>query len=205
MGLATRGLGPGTPVPTGGLGPGYVPLILNATVSPGVIQLIVAIPQATASEVPAFELDLRGVFTGRDPSILTRHDALAVVSGKNRKDIQVADYIYRQDQDGPPIGFRWLDYTKTLIDFSTGWTFELQLVTYDGLIESTVPDADITGGVGDSVQPNVVISWPANFFSAVPVDQYQIHLKANDVSEGRSRFFSLDRLPTLEVVPALTV
>lgn len=204
MGLATRGIGPGTPVPTFGLGPGYVPLILNATASPGVIQLIVAMPQATASEVPDFELDLNSVFTGRDHGVLTRHDALALVSQQNRKDI-MADYIYRQDQDGPPIGFRWLDYTKQLLDFTSGWTFELVLVTYEGVIQSTVDNTNITGGPGDTVQPNVVIDWPAAFFTAIPVDQYLLQLKATETATSKGRVFSLDRLPTLEVVPALTV
>jgi hypothetical protein len=275
MGLATRGLGPGLPIATFGLGPfatdivvingtaypvtiqasttnptpaaqggatptpeaiqalvdalapfasgqtnavrtpGVIPVSTNilepvasgssgATSTPNVITITVLVHVPTASEAPDFALDITKLFTGKDPDVLERADSPVLVSLQNRKDI-MADYTYRTDQSGPPIGFRWLDYTKTLINFTTGWTFELQLVTYTGLIEKVVDNTGITGGAGDSVQPNVVISWPLSFFTDVPPDQYQLLLKAIETASSKPRFFSLDRLPTLEVVPAPTV
>ena len=113
-----------------------------------------------------------------------------------------ADYIYRQDQAGPPIGFRWLNYNRALYDFTVGtWVFTLQVVTYDGFWVKQVEDGDISGSPGSATDPNVVIDWPANFFSDIPVDQYMLHLSALD-ADSRPYFFSLQRLPTLQVIPA---
>lgn len=114
----------------------------------------------------------------------------------------MADYTYRQDQAGPPIGFRWLNYRSVLYDFTVGtWVFTLEVVTYDGLLQKTVEDSDISGSAGSSTDPNVVIDWPIDFFSDVPPDQYMLFLKAVD-ADSRPYFFSLQRLPTLQVIAA---
>lgn len=202
MGLATRGLGPISPLVTNGLGPAVF-IAVNATTSPGVIQVSITLPVPLASEVPERQLNLENLFRGYDWPVLTRADDPVVVSSRERK-AEMADYIYRQDQDGPPIGFRWIDYTqKTLIDFTLGtWTFEMYLITYDGAIAATVPNSSITGSAGTTVEPNIVIDWPTAFFDAVPVDQYMIHLKATD-DTPKSRFFSMNRPPTIEIIPKL--
>jgi hypothetical protein len=117
----------------------------------------------------------------------------------------MADYTYRTDQSGPPIGFRWLDYNKQLYNFTVGvWVFGLQLVTFDGVQQKALDGTNIGGSAGTITGPNVIVSWPVGFFSDVPVDTYLIHLSATD-EDTKPYFFSLQRLPTVQVIPAPTV
>lgn len=118
----------------------------------------------------------------------------------------MADYTYRTDQAGPAIGFRWLDYNRQLYDFMTpGWTFGLQLVTFvDNVQQKSLDGSNIGAAVGSATAPNVIVSWPAGFFSDVPPDTYLIHLMATD-EDSKPYYFSLQRLPTVEVIQAPTI
>lgn len=202
MPLATRGLGPGRIAATQGLGPVWI--ILNVTVSPGWISVSVTLPPVDAREEQSFPLDLGTVYTAADAVLIEAADPRVSVSVRATGGI-VADYIYRTDQWGPPIGFRWLNYKSELYDFGVGnWSFGLQIVQYNtGLYQKEVTNTDISGSAGSSVDPNVVISWPTDFFVDVPVDTYMLVLQAIDGDDNnRPYFFSLNRLPSLQVIPA---
>lgn len=117
----------------------------------------------------------------------------------------MADYTYRKDQAGPAIGFRWNDYTGSLYDFSVpGWSFELALVTFNtNLTVKVLDNSNIIGSAGSATAPNVLLKFPLNFFSDVPADIYMLHLKAVD-ADSLPYFFSLRRIPTLQVIDAPT-
>lgn len=204
MSLAARGLGPGRQLSTAGFGPAGL-VVLDATVPVGTILLSVTIYNPVAGEVPDLELRLDKVYVGYDSPILPGHDFIIVVSKRSIDEAQMstANFVYRQDQDSPPIGFKWLDYNLDMIDFTTDHTFSLQLVTYDGIIQKTQLGSGTGGGItGYNVEPNIVVDWDTDFFSDVPVGRYMLHLKATQVSTTKDRYFSLDRLPTLDVIPA---
>lgn len=202
--LTTRGLGPGSTLVTSGLGPGGL-VEFDDTVAPGTLVLAVSIYHPVAAEVPDLELKLSKVFVGYDSPILPGHDFVIVVSKRSIEEAQMstANFVYRQDQDSPPIGFKWLDYTLELINFTTGFDFELQLVTYTGE-QQKVQTSSGTGGsiTGSATEPNIIVDWDTGFFSDVPVGRYMLHLKAIQDGTGKVRYFSLDRLPTLDVIPA---
>lgn len=113
-----------------------------------------------------------------------------------------ADFIYRQDTNAAPMALRWLDYQGSVIDFTTGWELNVEVVSYAGIVVGEVADADITK---DDVSPNVIVMWPVDFFIAFTPARYMVHLVAVEIATGSRRVFSLDRLPIIEIQARPTV
>lgn len=115
---------------------------------------------------------------------------------------QAANIVTRTDQDAPPFGILWPDWDDSVIDFTTGWTsFELELVDYQAIpaIEKAMNTTGTPGCIiGAAVEPNIVIVWPAGWFSDVTPGRYKMHIHAIS-TDGHDRIFNLDNPPTVEV------
>jgi hypothetical protein len=110
-------------------------------------------------------------------------------------------WVYRQDQELPSFAVNW--YQKiagvdTLIDFSTGYTFQLLLVnTTDGTIALT-KTTNITGA---ATSPNVTAAWAAGELNLTP-GNYLAHLKATTGTSDR--IFNPGRPPTITITATPT-
>lgn len=109
------------------------------------------------------------------------------------------DFTYREDQLLPPLGFLWKTYNKTIINFASGYTFQFQLVRFDGSVVLT----KTTGITGYGVDPNVVVEPDTGWWSGLGGARYMIHLTAIDVN-GKSRIFRIEDPPTIEIFSAPT-
>jgi hypothetical protein len=106
-------------------------------------------------------------------------------------------WVYRQDQEVPSFAVNWYDSASALIDFSTGYTFQVLLVTQAGVITVT-KTANITGA---ATAPNVTVAWAAGELNITP-GEYLLHLKATTGTSDR--IFSPGRLPTITITATPT-
>lgn len=84
---------------------------------------------------------------------------------------------YIQGTDLPDLAIEWRDRAGNLIDFATGWTFELRS-------PALVKDAGITG---DDTAPNVVITWDVGELDDLDPGHHVCDLVATRDSDGRQR------------------
>jgi hypothetical protein len=109
----------------------------------------------------------------------------------------VSSWIYRADQDSPSYAVAWSDRDGTLINFSSGYTFEVKLVNrVDGTIGLT-KSAGITGA---AVSPNITVAWTTGELAAVPPAAYRVHLTAT--TGGADRMFRPGDEPIITIVAA---
>jgi hypothetical protein len=106
----------------------------------------------------------------------------------------MSDFTYRSDQELPSLAFEWLDRDGAVIDFSSGWTFQCELVDDDGVAQVT----QTTGITGDSTSPNVTVAWATGALADLD-GIYRIHLRARDGSNS-DRFFRPNNWPTMQVI-----
>jgi hypothetical protein len=112
-----------------------------------------------------------------------------------------ADFIYRLDQFRPVMPFLWLEVdSDDIIQFATGWTFQLQVVTFENVIALTIPDGQIDG---TNTSPNVVVNPVANQWTGLEVGWYQLHLGAWQ-SDGLPMYLNEGFWPTLELTAVPT-
>lgn len=105
-------------------------------------------------------------------------------------------FTYRADAETPSFAVEWKDADGDLVDFSSGFTFSVELVKAG----TTVASVTKTNGIaGASVSPNVTVAWAAGELAALD-GVYELHLKATD-SSSNDRFFSPHRWPTIRVTP----
>ena len=90
---------------------------------------------------------------------------------------------YRQGASLPDLAISWLSVEQVLIDFSTGYTFELK-VGKPGKIALVSKTSGFTGYAGD---PNVVVEWSANELDTLPGGIYQAELVATRTSDSKKR------------------
>lgn len=84
----------------------------------------------------------------------------------------------------PPAGLTLRDFEKKIIDFSTGWTFELRIRRSQAPVY-----VKTTGIVGADTAPNVTIAWDLNELSGFNDELYSCQLWARNPSD-RDRVFS---------------
>ncbi len=110
----------------------------------------------------------------------------------------MSNWIWRADAEAPSFAVAWKDRDGNLIDFSSGYTFEIEFVRNDEVVWSKT-----TGITGAATSPNVVVAWAsgdlANLTSGV---SYELHLTATD-SSSNDRHFKPGRWPKayIETVP----
>ena len=94
---------------------------------------------------------------------------------------------YRRTAERPDFLIWWLDRNSSLIDFSSGYTFELKIGQIGGaaILTKTV---GITGAAGSGVEPtgtpNITVAWSAGELDLTP-GYYDLVLTANTASTDR--------------------
>jgi len=104
-------------------------------------------------------------------------------------------WTYRQDQELPSWACDWyrkVSGVDTLIDFSSGYTFQVLLVNRDGTIALT----KTSGITGAATAPNVTVAWASGELNITP-GLYLLHLKAT--TGGADRIFSPGDLPMVTI------
>jgi hypothetical protein len=96
----------------------------------------------------------------------------------------------------PDIALTWRDSNAAIIDFATGYTFELKIGNSGSpaLFEKTV------GMTGAQTSPNVTIIFIAGELDALPAGRYEAQLRARQTSSSKDRFmrFWFYLLPAIE-------
>lgn len=104
-------------------------------------------------------------------------------------------YTYIADQADPALALNWLDRDGNTINFSSGYTFTVQLVSDQS---GSVALTKTTGITGASTLPNVLIAWGTSDFTGLD-GTYKV--RAYATSGGRKRVFDPEHPPTVRVVP----
>ena len=93
---------------------------------------------------------------------------------------------YAAHAEDPAVGVWWTDRTGTLIDYSSGYTFEA--VVTDGVTALLSKTSGITGAAGAGTAPtgtpNIVITWGSGELNLTP-GEYTLEL--TPTSDGRQR------------------
>jgi hypothetical protein len=87
------------------------------------------------------------------------------------------------DQELPSTPFVWNDTNGTLIDFSSGYTFTLEISR-----NGTIVASKTSGITGAATSPNVIIDWAAGEVAALS-DLYDVRLIARRTSDSKDRPF----------------
>lgn len=93
----------------------------------------------------------------------------------------------------PDVAIAWTDEAGNLIDFSTGWTFQVKVGNPGEAALLTK-----TGGItGAATSPNLTIAWSAGELDAVGSGAWSCQVKATNAGKDRIRTFSLKLLPAI--------
>lgn len=96
---------------------------------------------------------------------------------------------YIEGSDLPDLAFAWFDGNKVLIDFSTGYTFELKI----GLRGRTALITKTTGITGAATSPNVTISWSTSGeLNALAAGNYTGQLTAQRTADNKQRVMTFE-------------
>ena len=106
-------------------------------------------------------------------------------------------WIYRADQEVPSFSVAWYDRDNTLINFATGYTFELKLIAVDG---TTIALTKTTGIAGAATSPNITVAWAVGELN-IAVGAYRAHLTAT--TGGADRMFKPGDEPVITIVAAV--
>jgi hypothetical protein len=89
---------------------------------------------------------------------------------------------YYRTAERPGIALWWVDDDGTLIDFSTGYTFDFKIGTTVGATAAFTKTAGITGAAGSGTSPtgtpNVTIAFSAAELDAIAAGYYTWQLRA---------------------------
>lgn len=100
---------------------------------------------------------------------------------------------YVQGADLPDLSINWYDAQKVLIDFTTGYTFELKV----GKPGQAALVTKSSGFGASLVSPNLTVQWSTSGeLNTLTPGVYRGQLKATRTADGKSRFLSFD----LEVI-----
>jgi hypothetical protein len=105
----------------------------------------------------------------------------------------MSEWVYRQDAEIPSFAVEWRDGNGALINFASGYTFQVLLVNTSDAVVLT-KTTNITGA---ATSPNVTVAWPAGELNITP-GVYFLHLRAT--SATNDRFFSPGRWPKITIV-----
>lgn len=91
---------------------------------------------------------------------------------------------YIEGADLPDLAITWYDANNNLVDFSSGYNFELKI----GQPGKTALITKTTGIGGFATAPNVVIAWSTTGeLNTLPADTYTAQLKAMRIADGKGR------------------
>ena len=96
----------------------------------------------------------------------------------------MATFPYYQHAEDPAYVGTWRDRDGAIVDFSTGYTFELKLVAVNG---QTVALTKTTGITGAATAPNFIVQWSTGELNITPGD-YKAILTPTTGSRQRSPF-----------------
>lgn len=109
-------------------------------------------------------------------------------------------WVHRTDQELPARALAWYQRDENddpdLIDFSTGWTFTVDLVAPDGSLAKTFADSIVAKA---AVVPNVVLNWPVDAFTTLPATDYEVHVIARNNSSQLDDMFDPEDPPILRL------
>lgn len=108
-------------------------------------------------------------------------------------------WTYRADQESPSFAVAWSDRDGNLINFATGYTFEVKLVNQSTGIVALTKTVGITGA---ATSPNVVAAWSTGELNIAPA-VYRVHLTATLTASGADRMFRPGDEPRITIVPAV--
>lgn len=90
----------------------------------------------------------------------------------------------------------WRDTDGTLINFSSGYSFEVKI----GVVGSAAAVTKATSITGASTAPNVTISWSTSDLSSLSTGDYVLQLKATEVASSKDRILQ----KPLRIKPAIS-
>jgi hypothetical protein len=96
----------------------------------------------------------------------------------------------------PDIALTWRDSSAAIIDFASGYTFELKI----GNSGSPALFTKTVGITGAQTAPNVTINFVAGELDGLSANRYEAQLRARQVSTNKDRFmrFWFYLLPAIE-------
>ena len=95
----------------------------------------------------------------------------------------MATYVYYRDQEDPAYVVEWADRNGDLIDFSTGYTFQLKLVN---VASGTVGLTKTTNITGAATAPNISVAWAVGDLTVTTADgPHRVELRATASSRDR--------------------
>lgn len=104
---------------------------------------------------------------------------------------------YVQGADLPDLAINWYDRNKVLIDFTTGYTFELKV----GKPGQTALVTKTGGFLASPVTPNITVQWAnAAELNTLTPGVYRAQLKATRTADSKSRFLLFDLEVTTPVL-----
>lgn len=109
----------------------------------------------------------------------------------------MSSWTYRADQEAPSFAVAWYDRNGNLIDFSSGYTFEVKLVHK---VTDAVALTKVAGITGAATSPNVVVAWSSGELAVTP-GPYRLHLTAT--AAGADRMFMPGDEPVVTIVAAV--
>lgn len=104
---------------------------------------------------------------------------------------------YLQTQEYPNVQLTWNDSSGNPIDFSSGYTFTVQLAA-NGAAAKTVT----SGITGAATAPNITIAWNTGDLNITP-GVYDLVLTARD-GAGKDRVFSPGDFPQIQIFASPT-
>jgi hypothetical protein len=107
-----------------------------------------------------------------------------------------SSWTYRQDQELPAFAVDWRDRDNRVIDFTSGYTFEVKLAASDSA-DPVIVKTD--GVVGASTAPNLTVVWASGELDVEP-GKYRVFIKASN-GEGDRRF-APGAEPHITILPA---
>lgn len=103
---------------------------------------------------------------------------------------------YTAGADLPDGGVEWKDRNGTIIDFSTGYTFEVRV----GSAGSAATFSKTTGITGAATSPNLTIQWATSGeLNTLPAGNYSVQIIATRTADSRARILN----DTIQVLPAI--
>lgn len=103
---------------------------------------------------------------------------------------------YTAGADLPDGGVEWKDSAGTLINFSTGYTFEVRV----GTAGSAAAFVKSTGITGAATAPNITIQWATTGeLNSIAAGVYDLQIIATRTSDSRARILN----DAIQVLPAI--
>lgn len=93
---------------------------------------------------------------------------------------------YVTGSDLPDLAVSWYDSNGNLIDFSTGYTYQVKVAPVNSLVASFTKTTNITGA---ATAPNLTISWSTSGeLNSLSEGTYEVQIQATRTSDSRQRY-----------------